>query len=230
MDFGTVANSIDLCQYKYKKTNESNYGSPINITPTISGENISFNSTIVGDEGANGFNLSYSYNIQIIIQDKIETTTYDILLGVGSPGMAIHRSGISFGAPYDTTEGGHLQLDGKQVVALVGKTTNSYGTAYKYSDGTMISEMKYQVSSQVSTAWGNIYISSLKSLPSYPAQFIEIPNVQLNAIGNSNDGTLLFATGNISISTPPSIYLARGEPLSTATTFIIHILAFGKWK
>lgn len=115
LDFGAVANEITACQYKYKKSNESEYGEPINITPTISENKFSFNGTIKGDAGAEGFDLSYSYNIQITVSDKIKTATYNILLGTGSPAMSIHRDGVGFGAPYDEDEGGALQLLGKDI-------------------------------------------------------------------------------------------------------------------
>ena len=92
-DFGAVANEIEGCNYKYKKTNESTYGNPINITPSISNGNFSFTGTIAGDEGANGFGLSNSYNIQITIKDKIRTITYDLLLGAGSPAMSVAARG-----------------------------------------------------------------------------------------------------------------------------------------
>ena len=95
-DFGAVSNEITECSYKYKKSNESNYGQSINITPTINNGNISFNGTITGDAGAEGFNLSNVYNIQITIKDKIRTITYDLLLGAGSPGIAVAPRRSSF--------------------------------------------------------------------------------------------------------------------------------------
>lgn len=110
--FGAESNGIVICQYKYKKTNESTYGTPIDIIPTISGNSFSFSSTIKGDAEAEGFNLSNSFNIQVIVTDKIKTATYDILLGSGTPAMAIHRDGVAFGAPYDEDIGGALQAFG----------------------------------------------------------------------------------------------------------------------
>lgn len=108
--FGAVENEIVKCQYKYKKSNESTYGDPIDITPTRGEDLFSFNSTIKGDLDANGFNASNSFNIEIIITDKIKTATYNILLGAGTPAMAIHRDGVSFGAPYDEKQGGLIQF------------------------------------------------------------------------------------------------------------------------
>lgn len=109
-DFGAVSNEVILCQYKYKKSNESEYGQAIDIIPNISENKFSFSSSIQGDAGAEGFNLSNSFNIQITVKDKIKTATYDILLGAGSPAIAIGAKGIAIGAPYDETQGGLLQF------------------------------------------------------------------------------------------------------------------------
>lgn len=117
-NFGAESNEIVTCQYKYKKSNESTYGEPIDIIPIISGNSFSFSSTIKGDADAEGFNVSNSFNIQVIVTDKIKTATYDILLGAGTPAMAIHRDGVAFGGPYDEDEGGPLQIKGKKVFAL----------------------------------------------------------------------------------------------------------------
>lgn len=113
--FGVESNGIVTCQYKHKKSNESEYSNLIDINPTISGNTFSFSSTIKGDIGAEGFNVSNSFNIQVIVTDKIKTATYDILLGSGTPAMAIHRNGVAFGKPYDENEGGSCQVDGKNI-------------------------------------------------------------------------------------------------------------------
>lgn len=116
-DFGAVENEITECTYKYKKSNANEYieGETI-ITPTISNGKFSANLLIKGDEEANGFNVRNSYNIVVTVKDKIKTSTYEILLGSGTPAIAIHRDGASFGAPYDEDEGGSCQVDGSKVV------------------------------------------------------------------------------------------------------------------
>ncbi len=113
--FGNQANEIVSCQYKYKKTNESEYSDLIDITPTREEDMFTFNSTIKGDLEANGFNASNSFNIQIIVTDKISSATYNVLLGAGTPVMAIHPNGVAFGAQYDEDEGGVLQVIGKSL-------------------------------------------------------------------------------------------------------------------
>lgn len=115
--FGAESNGIVICQYKYKKTNESTYGSSIDIIPTVSGNTFSFSSTIKGDVEAEGFNVSNSFNIQVIVTDKIKTTTYEVLLGAGTPAMAIGPNGIAFGGPYVDSEGGYVQFPENQYIS-----------------------------------------------------------------------------------------------------------------
>lgn len=110
LDFGAVANEITLCQYRYKKSNESNYSESVSITPIISEGKFSFSSIIKGDLDTEGFNLSNSFNIEITIKDKIKTSVYNVLLGAGIPAIAIHKNGVAFGAPYDETLAGLIQF------------------------------------------------------------------------------------------------------------------------
>jgi hypothetical protein len=117
--FGKEDNKITKCKYRYKKSNESEYGNLIDITPTREEDLFSFNSTIKGDLEANGFNASNSFNIQVIVEDEIRTATYEVLLGSGTPAMAIHPDGVAFGAPYDKNEGGSCQVDGKSLLNLI---------------------------------------------------------------------------------------------------------------
>lgn len=124
--FGAVTNAITKCQYKYKKSNENTYGELIDITPTISGGKFTYNLPILGDAGAEGFNLSNSYNIQVVVTDKISTSTYNILLGAGTPLMAIGQKGVAFGQPYDENISGALQT-GDTIHTAIDKWLSSGG-------------------------------------------------------------------------------------------------------
>lgn len=115
--FGAVINTITECTYKYKKTNTSSYtNGETAINPTISNGKFAAKLLIKGDEGANGFNVSNSYDIVITVKDKIRTAPYSLILGTGKPGMAIHKNGVSFGSPYDEQAGGALQIEGMPVL------------------------------------------------------------------------------------------------------------------
>ena len=45
------------------------------------------------------------------------------------------KNGVAFGAPYDTEEGGSLQVDGARIIE---SGSNDNGSWTKWSDGTMI--------------------------------------------------------------------------------------------
>ena len=97
--FGNIANSIVSCVYKYKKTTDTTYttGTTV-ITPTLSVDTYSFSGAIAGDLGANGFDSSYSYDIQLIITDKLSTSTFNMIINSGTPQMAFGiRTGVGVG-------------------------------------------------------------------------------------------------------------------------------------
>ena len=117
-NFGVEQNAIITCTYKYKKTSASSYTTgTTEIIPTISGNTFSASLLIEGDSGANGFNISNSYNIQITLADRIRTITYNIILSAGTPAMAIGQGGVCFGGAYNETAGGLIQLLASQYFA-----------------------------------------------------------------------------------------------------------------
>lgn len=126
-DFGKKQNIIESCIYKYKKTTESSYttGATL-IEPTISGDTFSADLLIKGDADAEGFNISNSYNVQVVIKDQIKTTTYNLLLNAGTPGIAIHSNGVAFGAPYNEKEGGLIQVKNKSLLNLMYPVNSVY--------------------------------------------------------------------------------------------------------
>lgn len=121
-NFGLIENQLISCTYKYKKAEESQYGSEITITTNLKLDEkgkFTANLLIKGDNGAEGFNVENSYNIEITVSDQLKTAQFYTLLGTGKPGIAIHKNGVSFGAPYDEEEGGELQLKGKNIANII---------------------------------------------------------------------------------------------------------------
>lgn len=115
-NFGAVTNSIVSSSYKYKKTTESTWiTGTTDMTPIISAQTFSKSTEIAGDLGANGFDINYSYNIEITVTDRLSTHIFNILLGSGKPAYAVHRDGVSFGAPYNEVLGGALQVNGIRI-------------------------------------------------------------------------------------------------------------------
>lgn len=126
--FGSVTNGVTSCTYKYKNTNASSYTTgTTTLTYSISGDTITGSTIIKGDAGADGFNVSNSYNIQLTIADQLTSATSTITLGSGSPAMAIYKDNVAIGQKYDTSLGGKLQVSGGDIII----TKNDTGIAWK---------------------------------------------------------------------------------------------------
>ena len=119
--FGATNNALDSVTYKFRESGTENYSSPISITPTTSGNTFSFSSTIIGDEGAEGFDVEKSYDIVIKVQDKLSFAEFQVLLISGVPALAIvNGNKIAQGAAYDPSLGGDFQMNG--IVYLNGES------------------------------------------------------------------------------------------------------------
>lgn len=119
-NFGLTDNAITSCSYRYKKTTDSSWTTgATTITPTKSGGTFSFTGIIKGDLGANGFDIDNSYNIQVLIADKLSnnhSNPASFTLGPGTPAMAIYKNNVAIGQRYSTSEGGKLQVNGQSLL------------------------------------------------------------------------------------------------------------------
>ena len=112
-NFGAVNNEIVSCKYRYKKTTDSTWKTgETDITPVISGQTFNKTVEIKGDLGAEGFDIKSSYDLQIIISDKLSSYTINTLIGTGTPGIAITANGIAILNMYDEKLGGAVQITG----------------------------------------------------------------------------------------------------------------------
>ena len=116
-NFGDVQNDIVEVKYRYKKTNESwpvpeVWNGQTQIVPTKNGNDYSFSNTIKGDLST-GFDVSYSYNIEVMVTDKLSSTVFSVTLGSGRPNMAISENGVSINGKYDDQLDDGLQVNGK---------------------------------------------------------------------------------------------------------------------
>lgn len=112
--FGSVANAITSCKYKYKTTSSSTWiDGKTTLTYTISGNKITGSLNIQGDAGTDGFSVANSFDIQLILADKLSSATYNIILSSGNPALAIYKNNVAIGQQYNTSEGSKLQVNGK---------------------------------------------------------------------------------------------------------------------
>ena len=134
-DFGQVVNSIQESKYRYKTTDSSTWSNYKNITVSVDNEgNISFSNLIQGDT-ADGFDIGNSYNIEVLISDELSSIVFTANLGSGIPNIALHKNGVGIMGKYDTTEGGLLQIEGKNIFKY---STSEVKTGYKWIDGKPI--------------------------------------------------------------------------------------------
>lgn len=108
--FGAVNNQVTSCYYEYKTTTSSSWIKGGDLNPTINGNDFSFTGTIKGDKGADGFDITKSYDVRIIIKDKLSTSIFTLVLGTGIPSIAITKDGVAVNGMYDTSLKGALQI------------------------------------------------------------------------------------------------------------------------
>lgn len=95
-----VQNALEVT-YKYKKTKDSEYiTGQTSITPTISENNYSFEGLILGDTN-NGFDIANSYDIKVIVKDKLSEVEFTYQLIAGKPAMALFGNKVALGDKYN---------------------------------------------------------------------------------------------------------------------------------
>lgn len=79
--FGSITNTITSCKYRYKATSSSTWvDGKTTLTYNISDKNITGSLNIQGDAGTDGFDASNSFDIQLILADKLSSASYNIIL------------------------------------------------------------------------------------------------------------------------------------------------------
>ena len=115
-----IDNEIVSITYKYKKTTQALWiDGTTSIVPVVDGANYTYTGSIEGDLNANGFDAASSYDIMVIVEDKLTTIEFTTILSSAEPGMAIHQNGVSFGAPYDKNSGGLVQINGINIFQYI---------------------------------------------------------------------------------------------------------------
>ncbi|MBQ9314881.1 MAG: hypothetical protein IJ220_07865 [Clostridia bacterium] len=108
--FGALNNAITSCYYEYKTTTSNTWIKGGDLTPVLNGNDFSFTGTIKGDSGADGFNIQRSFDIRVVIKDRLSTSIYTMVLGTGIPSIAITKNGVAINGMYDASLKGALQI------------------------------------------------------------------------------------------------------------------------
>lgn len=110
-NFGSVSNELQVT-YQYKQTKDNNWiDGTGTITPTVQNNKYSFNGLILGDTN-NGFNIGNSYDIKIIVKDKLSQAEFNYQLQSGKPAIAIYQNMVALGDKFDENLESNVQLWG----------------------------------------------------------------------------------------------------------------------
>lgn len=126
VNFGALENLIRDCYYEYKEasSNENFIQGETVLTPILTQiegtrYKIEIDQNIKGDLGAEGFDINNSYLIKISVFDRLSFVDDTATLGTGSPAVAMYKNCVSLGAPYNESEGGRVQIKGKNFLDSV---------------------------------------------------------------------------------------------------------------
>lgn len=74
---------------------------------------------IASDNQDTTWDLNASYNIEVTISDELSTTVVDFILNSAVPTMCLDKDGVGIMGAYDSSEGGVLQLEGKNILNII---------------------------------------------------------------------------------------------------------------
>lgn len=98
--FGAVQNDL-TATYRFKQTDGEWQTGESEIILTKNGKNYSFSGVLKGDAEDLGFDIANSYNVEIIVQDKLSSVTFAYLIGASQPAIAILKNNVALGGVYD---------------------------------------------------------------------------------------------------------------------------------
>ena len=144
VNFGALENLIRDCYYEYKEagSNENFIQGETVLTPTLTQiegtrYRIEIDQNIKGDLGAEGFDINNSYLIKISVFDRLSFVDDTATLGTGSPAVAMYKNCVSLGAPYNESEGGRVQIKGKNFLDSVYPVGSVYMSVNSTSPQTL---------------------------------------------------------------------------------------------
>ena len=112
--FGNIINGIVKCYYQYKTTSSDKWVTgETPLTLNFNGSKFSFKGLIKGNDGAKGFSVTSNFNIKIYVEDRLSSSTFDLILGSGTPQIAIAQEGVAVNGMYRADLGKGLQIYGK---------------------------------------------------------------------------------------------------------------------
>jgi hypothetical protein len=112
VNFGKKTNAIKTAKVKYRVAKTDEWSTGQDIVLTVADGKFSYNGAITGDLESKGFNISNSYEVEVIVTDELSSVTFTDTFSSGTPNIAYHKNGISVMGKYDVEEGGAFQING----------------------------------------------------------------------------------------------------------------------
>lgn len=209
--YSSLANNNTITiKYRIKKTTDGSYGAWNNLSDNVQ-------ATFNADN-------TYAWNVQVYLEDKLDSNTYDYSIGVGTPIFFIDRNLRSASVNCFPNSSNDFFINGYPIVE---SGSNANGNYIKYYDGTMICFKTLSDSVAMTSSWGSLYEGEMQ-LGNFAEEFIDIPEVFYSNV--SSTGAMVEGRGSTQISktSAGSIYLCRAT--SITNTVKINVLAIGRWK
>lgn len=112
--FGAITNGVVEVYYEYKTTTSNQWirgATTLNLT--LEGNKFIFRGLIKGDAGADGFSVTNNFDVRVFVKDRLSQSTFDLILGSGTPQLAFAQGGVAINGMYDETLNDGLQINGK---------------------------------------------------------------------------------------------------------------------
>jgi hypothetical protein len=181
-----------------------------------------------------GLDYRTTYIFQCRAGDLVTTATTDEVAIKAIPVFDWSGEDFNFNVPVKapSLEVEEIHLDGTQLDYIVEQGVKSSWLYRKWNSGVMECWRRVQVTTNVSTAWGNLYSSGAISATNltYPYPFIETPYLTANLMPFGSGGLLMVPGNQYGSATQTGAFeITRGSSI-TNSQYLIAYHAVGKWK
>lgn len=231
-------NTITL-KVRSKKTTDSTYGSYTNLQDNVT-------TTLTLDN-------NYQWDVQVLVQDKIGSTTYNLSIDRGIPIAFFDRLKRSVGIDCFPSNNSSLEVSNQATVrgdlfvadangnnpvnildAIAGNSMeiieDNDMTSIKFANGLLINTIYHSYSNiPVTNQWGGIYASASHTTDNYLTPFVELYSVSINAKPSRGNHWIMQTEDVVTpLTTAPKVQFLRG--ISGTATGSLRIFAIGRWK
>lgn len=208
----------------------------INNQDILGPGNLSISGGTPTDVQVNGTSITSNGVANIITESAYNSTTNKIATKSDIPTQTSQLTNNSNFAVtnvnnnFSTTQTVIGSLLANNTIVEMGSNTN--GSYIKWDNGLMICYKTVSGSTNISTAWGSLYVSSDIAGGTMPQTFISTPSITYS--GNNSTGTQFMISSNStgsggSVSNFGNLCLVRPNS-RTGVPYEISFIAIGKWK